>query len=74
MLSIVHVTLPLWLPSPVPEGGVMLYQQNLLFNRRDDAAWLAAVAEAAPDMITLQEVSARNEALLDQLARSHPAQ
>lgn len=51
-----------------------LYQQNLLFSRKEDAQWLGIVAENAPDMITLQEVSARNKTLLSALAASHPYQ
>ncbi len=50
----------------------VLYQQNLLWNRGDDAAWLAEVAATRPDFVTLQEVSARNEALLAALGRDYP--
>ncbi len=74
MLAIVHLVWPLWVPSQVPAGGLVLYQQNLLYNRQHDAAWLDAVARAAPDVITLEEVSVRNEVLLGRLGNSHPAQ
>lgn len=65
-----------WQPRAEPSGPaqLVLYQQNLLWNRDEEAAWLAAVAKVSPDVVTLQEVSERNMALLDALAEEYPAQ
>ena len=59
--------------APSPHDRV-LYQQNLLWNRRDDAAWLANVAATQPDFVTLQEVSSRNATLLEALRTDYPHQ
>lgn len=61
--------------GPVPEGGdLRLYQKNMLF-RNDDLAGLEAdIREADPDVITLQEVSPANGALLEALSDGWPHQ
>lgn len=51
-----------------------LYQQNLLFSRKNNSPWLSHIAQIRPDMITVQEVSGRNKAVLDALSDSHPTQ
>jgi endonuclease/exonuclease/phosphatase (EEP) superfamily protein YafD len=51
-----------------------LYQQNLLFSRPDNAAWLAEVTAREPDVLTLQEVSERNLVVLDALRARYPFQ
>ncbi len=61
-------------PEPAGGGGVVLYQQNLLWNRQEDAAWLAAISSAGADVLTLQEVSAGNRDLLAALAPHYPVQ
>jgi endonuclease/exonuclease/phosphatase (EEP) superfamily protein YafD len=49
---------------PGPPGSIVLYQKNMLF-RNDDLAGLEAdIRAAAPQVVTLQEVSEPNEALL----------
>ncbi len=69
------IALPRMIPlGTVSDHDLSLYQQNLLYNRRDDAAWLDSVARHDPDVITLQEVSGRNLALLDSLAAAYPTQ
>lgn len=77
--AMAQITLPMLLvdpPSQRPGQGIVLYQQNLLFSRSPsrDAGWLEMVARAAPDVVTLQEVSARNQMLLRALAETHPHQ
>ncbi|GAA4216864.1 endonuclease/exonuclease/phosphatase (EEP) superfamily protein YafD [Sagittula marina] len=63
------------LPSQSLEPGqFLLYQQNLLYNRTEDAAFLAQISELEPDFITLQEVSKRNEAITDALRATYPTQ
>ncbi|NJM82125.1 MAG: endonuclease [Tabrizicola sp.] len=55
-------------------GPYRLYQKNVLF-RNDDLAGLEAdIREAAPDVLTLQEVSTENLPLLDGLADILPHQ
>ncbi len=55
-------------------GGMVLYQKNMLF-RNDDLAGLEAdIRVAAPDILTLQEVSDANLPLLDRLADVLPHQ
>ena len=63
----------------VPTGAASdhdftLYQQNLLFDRKDAGAFLEAIAKRAPDFVTLQEVSDANLSILVALAKSHPHQ
>ncbi|MDU8913619.1 endonuclease/exonuclease/phosphatase family protein [Aestuariicoccus sp. MJ-SS9] len=55
-------------------ADLRLYQQNLLFNRQSDADWLRAVRDSGADMLTLQEVSRRNRALLQALQSDYPTQ
>lgn len=55
-------------PGDGPVGEVALYQKNLRFDGIDPAAFVAEIEETAPDMITLQEVSTRNAALVGKLA------
>ncbi|MFZ7093386.1 endonuclease/exonuclease/phosphatase family protein [Primorskyibacter sp. 2E233] len=62
-----------WWPTTMGEG-LTLYQQNLLWNRTEYDAWLAAVRAARPDFLTLQEVSEKNLALLDALRPLYPYQ
>ncbi|MEQ9257924.1 MAG: endonuclease/exonuclease/phosphatase family protein [Roseovarius sp.] len=65
----------LWHKLPGPESGALtLYQKNM-FHRNSDIAGLAAdILQAAPDIVTLQEVSVENELLLDLLWQAYPAQ
>lgn len=53
---------------------LVLYQQNLLFNRADNAEFLSLVAQSNPDVITLQEVSPQNLPIMEALKPSHPTQ
>jgi endonuclease/exonuclease/phosphatase (EEP) superfamily protein YafD len=62
-----------YLRSRTP-GDLVLYQKNLLFRGADLAAIAADIAEAAPDFITLQEVSTRNRLLLGELREDYPTQ
>jgi endonuclease/exonuclease/phosphatase (EEP) superfamily protein YafD len=55
-------------------GEFTLYQKNLLFLNDDLSATAADVIATAPAMITLQEVSAPNMALLEALSDPYPTQ
>ncbi len=62
----------------VPAGGaagpVTLYQKNMLFAPRDLAPLISDIHASDPDMLTLQEVTPGNEALLAALADRLPTQ
>lgn len=60
--------------GPPINYDLTLYQQNLLFSRREVDPWLDTIARRAPDMITVQEVSGRNKSVLEALEASHPTQ
>ena len=70
----------LWALSPVQAGpaarvsGLAVYQKNLLFTLRDPARVVADIRARAPDIVTLQEVSRRNRAVLDALQAEYPYQ
>lgn len=65
----------------LPEGGaaegprtVTLYQKNLLFTLADPAPVIADIRQSGADLVTLQEVSGRNQAVLDALHAEYPYQ
>ncbi len=70
----------LWALSPVQAGqaaqtpGLTVYQKNLLFTLRDPGAVVADIRARAPDIVTLQEVSRRNRAVLEALRAEYPYQ
>lgn len=49
-----------------------LLQHNILFKRQGGEDWLGYVTAVNPDVLTLQEVSVANLALVDQLSESYP--
>ena len=60
--------------TPAPGGDLRLYHKNMLY-RNDALPDLAAdIRAAAPDAVTLQEVSQANLALLNDLAADFPHQ
>ncbi|TDK51281.1 endonuclease/exonuclease/phosphatase family protein [Antarcticimicrobium luteum] len=66
-------------PGPGPEGveaqaGLVIYQKNLLFNLPDPRRLVADIAARSPDVVTLQEVSPRNRAVLAALRDRYPYQ
>ncbi|MDA7427022.1 endonuclease/exonuclease/phosphatase family protein [Primorskyibacter aestuariivivens] len=61
-------------PGLPDDGGLVLYHQNLRFNRGGHDEWLELVNGTAPDLITLQEVSGRNRSILARFADTHPHQ
>lgn len=67
----------LW-PMAIPAGGasgpVTLYQKNMRFAPRDLAPLIADIRAADPDLLTLQEVTPGNEALLAALSDRLPTQ
>lgn len=72
---VAHVWPSVWSDEVTAGGGdLVIYQQNLLFRRGEDEQWLAQVAAATPDLMTLQEVSGRNKALLARLQSVLPEQ
>lgn len=58
--------------APAPQ--LMLYQKNLLFRRGPPEPLLADIAAAEPDLLTFQEVSGANTAILAALAPGWPTQ
>lgn len=60
---------------PETDGtALVLYQKNLLYRRRDTAPLAADIRDAAPDVLTLQEVTDGNRAVLSALSDSLPSQ
>ncbi len=57
-----------------PGGGLTLYQKNLSFRMADPAAVVEDIRAVGPDMVTLQEVTERNLAVLTVLADTLPTQ
>jgi endonuclease/exonuclease/phosphatase (EEP) superfamily protein YafD len=57
-----------------PAGALTLYQKNMLFRNDDLAALAADIRAVAPDVLTLQEVTQANRALLAGLADVLPGQ
>jgi len=55
-------------------GALTLYQKNMHYRDADIAALARDIRAMAPDIVTLQEVSVENEALLDLLWDVYPAQ
>lgn len=74
MWALALPVLPAVIRPAASDYDFVLYQQNLLFSRRENAAWLGAVRSARPDFVTMQEVSARNQVLLSALAADLPQQ
>lgn len=65
----------IWMKLDQPEaGGLTLYQKNMLYRNGalDDLA--RDIRARVPDVVTLQEVSNRNETLLAMLAEDYPYQ
>lgn len=60
------------LPGETPAPDLVLYQQNLLWNRTEDLAFLAQVRAAQPDLMTLQEAFSRNQPLVEALKEDLP--
>lgn len=70
-------SLPWMLPqAPVPPGGASytLLQMNLRWNAADKALALQRVADARPDVVTLQEMTPEWRAMLAPLSESYPYQ
>ncbi len=59
-------------PDPPRDAALTLYQQNLLFNRTESAAFVAQIRELRPDVLTLQEVSQPNLAIVEALRDLYP--
>ncbi len=59
---------------PLQQGAVQYshYQKNLSYRLRDSGPLIADIQKYAPDFVTLQEVTARNNIVLQGLAESHP--
>jgi len=61
-------------PPPEPPGTLRLYQKNMFHQNADLDGLAADILAAGPDIVTLQEVSVENEALLDRLWAAYPHQ
>lgn len=71
--ALVSVAVP-FVAAPVP-GPVVIYQKNLSFRLTDPAPLIADIRAAAPDVITLQEVTpAHQVAVMQALADAYPTQ
>lgn len=60
--------------EPAVDGGLSVYQKNLLFRLKDPRPLLADIRVTDPDVITLQEVTRRNRPILRQLSDVWSAQ
>ena len=69
-----QILVPMVARQTASDFDFVLYQQNLLFNRVETEAWLAAIDRQSPQFITLQEVSEGNVSLLRSLDDGFPAQ
>lgn len=74
-LAMVPLVLVVWdkSTSPAP-GSFTVYQKNMLYRNTALDDLYADIEARAPDVITLQEVSSRNETLLAKLAAEYPYQ
>ena len=77
-LAVLGVTLgpltPLGAAASSAVSGVTVYQKNLLFRLSDSAPLIADIRAVAPDVLTLQEVSHANRAILAELGTDFPSQ
>ncbi len=62
------------LPSAAPVPVITVYQKNLLFRLADREAIAADIRATGADVVTLQEVSGPNLALLEELREDYPHQ
>lgn len=69
-----QVVVPRFLPNPTVTPDFVLYQQNLLFRREGTADFARVLRNSGADMVTLQEVSQPNVALLEEIADILPHQ
>ncbi len=60
--------------AAAPQSALTLYQKNLSFRLADPAPVIADIRAAVPDVVTLQEVTKRNRAVLAGLADVLPTQ
>jgi endonuclease/exonuclease/phosphatase (EEP) superfamily protein YafD len=58
----------------VEEGGLTLYQKNILFKIHDTTRIREDILRADPDIVTLEELHPNNERILDDLRDSYPSQ
>ncbi|RVV98579.1 endonuclease [Mesobaculum littorinae] len=65
---------PIWsmaMPEP-PAGAYALYQKNLLYRNATPGAVARDILSAAPDLVTLEELSRGNARVLDLLSDAYP--
>ncbi|TNJ40890.1 endonuclease/exonuclease/phosphatase family protein [Phaeobacter sp. B1627] len=60
--------------DPSATAGLTLYQKNMLFNNKGNDALVQSILDLQPDVITLEEVSAQNMAVLATLQPQYPVQ
>ncbi len=66
-------TMPLFLNGS-PGEGLTLYSKNIWFGNQELPALAADITQSGADVVTLQEVSRRNDRLLGMLAPTYPHQ
>ncbi|MBL9048657.1 MAG: endonuclease/exonuclease/phosphatase family protein [Tabrizicola sp.] len=59
---------------PGPPGSYLVYQKNMLYRNGDLASLAADIRATSPEIVTLQEVSEPNLALLAELEKDFPNQ
>lgn len=65
---------PYWLSAPANASagpGIALYQKNVSYRLIDNPAIAADIVAAAPEIVTLQEVTPQNRAVLDLLPEDY---
>lgn len=65
---------PYWLSAPAnasAEAGIALYQKNVSYRLIDNAAIAADIVATSPEIVTLQEVTPQNRAVLNQLPAAY---
>lgn len=73
MLAAFLTTIPL-LVGGASGGTLTLYSKNIWFANRDLTALAADIVDSGADVVTLQEVSQRNQEILTMLAGDYPHQ
>lgn len=65
---------PHWFGNRAAPDGLVLYQKNLWFRNPVTSDVIEDIREVGPDFVTLQEVAARNETILEDLREDFPTQ
>lgn len=74
LISLGGIFAPRLTPAQEISPNLTLYQQNLLYIRDEDQAWLTEIGRVRPNLLTLQEVSPRNRSMLMGMQDDFPTQ